>query len=55
MQWLMNAHMRRYHQHYHTQGTGHICQGRFKAFPAQADEHLLLMLRSVERNPLRAK
>ena len=51
----MNAHVRRYHQHYHTQGTGHIWQGRFKAFPAQADEHLLLMLRSVERNPLRAK
>lgn len=54
MQWLMNGHVRRYHQHYHTSGTGHIWQGRFKAFPAKADHHLLSMLRYVERNPLRA-
>ena len=51
----MNAHVRRYHQHYHTQGTGHIWQGRFKSFPVQTGEHLLMMLRYVERNPLRAR
>lgn len=30
-------------------------QGRFKAFPIQQDEHLLTVLRYVERNPLRAR
>lgn len=52
MQWLMTAHVRRYHRHYH--GDGHVWQGRFKAFPIQADEHLRAVLRYVERNPLRA-
>ena len=40
---------------FHTVGTGHLYQGRFKAFPVQNDEHLLTLLRYVERNPLRAK
>ena len=53
MQWLMTAHVRRYHRHYH--GSGHVWQGRFKAFPIEQDEHLLTVLRYVERNPLRAK
>jgi len=52
MQWLMTAHVRRYHRHY--QGSGHVWQGRFKAFPIQQDEHLLTVLRYVERNPVRA-
>ena len=34
--------------------TGHLYQGRFKAFPIENDEYLLKVLRSVERNPLRA-
>jgi putative transposase len=53
MQWLMTSHVRRYHRHHH--GDGHVWQGRFKAFPIQADEHLLTVLRYAERNPLRAK
>ncbi len=53
MQWLMTSHVRRYHRHYG--GSGHIWQGRFKAFPIQRDEHLLAVLRYVERNPLRAR
>ncbi|MEX2139426.1 MAG: transposase [Pirellulales bacterium] len=52
MQWLLTAHVRRYHRHYH--GSGHVWQGRFKAFPIEQDEHLLTVLRYVERNPLRA-
>jgi putative transposase len=52
MQWLLTAHVRRYHRHYHS--SGHVWQGRFKAFPIQQDEHLLTVLRHVERNPLRA-
>jgi putative transposase len=45
--------VRRYHRHYG--GSGHVWQGRFKAFPVQQDEHLLAVLRYVERNALRAK
>jgi len=52
MQWLQTTHVRRYHEHYRS--TGHVWQGRFKAFPIQEDEHLLTVLRYVERNPLRA-
>lgn len=52
MQWLMTSHVRRYHRHYG--GSGHVWQGRFKAFPIQRDEHLLTVLRYLERNPLRA-
>src|SRR5688572_53784 len=33
MQWLLTAHVRRYHRHY--RGSGHVWQGRFKAFPIQ--------------------
>jgi putative transposase len=53
MQWLLTAHVRRYHKHY--RGSGHVWQGRFKAFPIEADEHYLTVLRYVERNPLRAE
>lgn len=53
MQWLMTSHVRRYHRHYGS--SGHVWQGRFKAFPIQQDEHLLTVLRYVERNPIRAK
>jgi putative transposase len=53
MQWLMTSHVRRYHRHYG--GSGHVWQGRFKAFPIQQDEHLLGVLRYAERNALRAR
>jgi putative transposase len=52
MQWLLTEHVRRYHRRY--QGSGHVWQGRFKAFPVQPDVHYLTLLRYVERNPLRA-
>ncbi len=53
VQWLLTAHVRRYHRHFGT--TGHVWQGRFKAFPVQDDDHLLTALRYVERNALRAE
>jgi putative transposase len=53
MQWLRTAHARRYHRHYAT--TGHVWQGRFKAFPVEDDDHLVTVLRYVERNALRAE
>jgi putative transposase len=52
MHWLMTTHVRRYLRH--DRSTGHGWQGRFKAFPTQEDEHLLTVLRYIERNPLRA-
>jgi putative transposase len=52
MRWVQTTHVRRHHEHYHT--SGHVWQGRFKAFPIQEDEHLLTVLRYVERNPFRA-
>jgi putative transposase len=44
----------RWHAHYHTEGTGHLYQGRFKTFPIEEDQHLSQVLRYVKRNPLRA-
>ncbi len=52
MRRLLTAHVRRYHQHYHS--SGHVYQGRFRSFPIQEDDHLLAVLRYVERNPVRA-
>lgn len=52
MQWLLTSHVRRYHRHYGS--TGHVWQGRFKSFIIQEDNHLLTVLRYVERNPVRA-
>ncbi len=51
---LTVMHTMRYHAHYKTGGTGHLYQGRFKSFPIQSDEHLLTVMRYVERNPVRA-
>jgi putative transposase len=52
MQWWLTSHVRRHHRHYGT--SGHVWQGRFKSFPIQQDEHLLMVLRYVLRNPVRA-
>ena len=37
-----------------TVGQGHLYQGRFKSFPVQRDEHLLILCRYVERSPVAA-
>ena len=52
--WLTHTHTMRWHAHHHTEGTGHLYQGRFKTFPIEQDEHLMAVLRYVERNPSRA-
>jgi len=52
MHWLLTAHVRRYARHHRT--SGHIWQGRFKAFPIHRDDQLTTVVRYVERNPLRA-
>lgn len=55
LRWLTLTHSQRLHAHRHTTGWGHIYQGRFKSFPIEQDEHLIVVLRYVERNALRAK
>jgi putative transposase len=52
MQWLLTTQAHSYRMRYG--GSGHVWQGRFKAFPIEQDDHLLTVLRYVERNPLRA-
>jgi putative transposase len=52
MQWLLTTHVHGYRKRY--RGSGHVWQGRFKAFPISEDDHLLTVLRYVERNPVRA-
>ena len=53
MRRLLTAHAQRYHRQCHT--SGHVWQGRYKAFPIQVDSHLATVLRYVESNPLRAE
>jgi putative transposase len=50
--WLFTTHARRHHKKFGT--SGRVWQGRFKASIAQADRHLLILLRYVERNALTA-
>ena len=52
MQWAQTTYAARFRAKY--KGTGHVFQGRFKSFPIQDDEHLLTVMRYVERNPVRA-
>jgi putative transposase len=54
MFWLTTTHSMRWHVWRGTSGTGHVYQGRFKAFPIQQDAHFLRVCRYVERNALRA-
>ncbi len=54
LRWLTVTHAQRWHAHYHSSGSGHLYQGRYKSFPVESDEHLYTVLRYVERNPLRA-
>lgn len=54
LRWLTHTHTMRWHAHYHSSGTGHLYQGRFKAFPVETDDYFYTVLRYVERNALRA-
>jgi putative transposase len=54
MGWVGVTHVRRYHEHYHSRGGGHLYQGRFKSFPVAEDDHFLALCRYVEGNALRA-
>jgi REP-associated tyrosine transposase len=54
LRWLTHTHTMRWHAHFGSSGTGHLYQGRFKAFPVEDDEHFYTVTRYVERNALRA-
>ena len=53
MRWLSVTHVRRHHEHYHSDG-GHLYQGRYKSFPVEEDEYFLVLCRYIEANALRA-
>jgi putative transposase len=53
LQSLTVTHTWRYHKRHHT--SGHVWQGRFKSPVIQDDIHLLIVLRYIEANPLRAQ
>jgi putative transposase len=55
VRWLTHTHVMRWHAHFGTSGSGHLYQGRFKAFAVQTDDHFYTLVRYVERNALRAR
>ena len=54
LQQLTNTHVKRWKEHRHEVGYGHLYQGRFKCFPVQTDDYFYDVVRYVERNALRA-
>ena len=52
--WLAHTHAMRWRVAHRTVGYGHLYQGRFQSFPVQSDEHLLTVLRYIERNAVGA-
>lgn len=52
LHWVLTTHA--IHHHRERDSSGHVWQGRFKAFPIEPGRHLLTVVRYVERNPLRA-
>ena len=52
--WVCTTHVRRWREHRHSVGEGHLYQGRFKSFPIQQGEPLYGVLRYVEGNARRA-
>jgi putative transposase len=55
MKLLLGTHSKRWHAFRQSTGIGAVYQGRFKAFPIQADTHFYSVCRYVERNALRAR
>lgn len=55
MHWLTLTHAKRWHLAKRSSGTGHVYPNRYTAVPVQTDQHLLTLLRYVERNALSAQ
>jgi len=54
MQQLTNTHVKRWKEHRHEIGFGHLYLGRYKSFPVETDDYFYQMVRYAERNALRA-
>jgi putative transposase len=54
LSWVTNTHVKRYRAHYR-RTSGHLYQGRYKSFAVEEESYLMMLLRYVEANPLRAK
>ena len=54
MQKLTITHVRNWQETRRRVGYGHLYQGRYKPFPMESDDHFYRVVRSVERNALRA-
>ncbi len=53
MQQLTNMHVKRWKEHRHEIGYGHLYQGRYKCFPVETEDYFYQVVRYVERNALR--
>jgi putative transposase len=51
---MTNMHVKRWKEHRHEIGFGHLYQGRYKCFPIESDDYFYQAVRYVERNALRA-
>jgi putative transposase len=54
LQWLTGMHARWFQSRHSRVGFGHVYQDRYRIFPVRDERHLLLLLKYVESNPLRA-
>jgi putative transposase len=54
MRWVTVTHVRRYYEHFPDK-SGHLYQGRFKAFAVEEDRYFQVLCRYVEANARRAK
>jgi putative transposase len=54
MQQVTNTHVKRWKEHRHEIGYGHLYQGRYKCFPLETEDYFYQIVRYVERNALRA-
>src|SRR5208282_3743682 len=54
MQQVTNTHVKRWKEHRHEIGYGHLYQGRYKCFPVETEDYFYQVVRYVGRNALRA-
>jgi putative transposase len=54
MQPMTNMHVKRWKEHRHETGYGHLYQGRYRCFSVETEEYFYWLVRYVERNALRA-
>ncbi len=54
MQQVTNTHVKRWKEHRHEIGYGHLYQGRYKCFPVETEDYFYQVVRYVERKAPRA-